>query len=625
MHKNDRVLFLEKNIIEASNDYYNTSTPLVSDDVFDLWVSELKKIDPTNLVLSKIGADPTTEWIKEKHLYPLGSLNKVNTPDDMTKWVDETLNNNSIVVIDKLDGLSIGCQYENGRLTKAILRGGGYEGEDIYSNVVKMHGVIKNIPDFTGVLRGEIILTKANHVKYFSDKANPRNAASGICRRLDGEGSEYLAVMFYQVFGKDFNTEIDQLNFIEKCGCLVPKYWLCQTSDEVNKLWQAYQDSIRQSLDYEIDGLVVYCNNIAFQQELGAVNLRPKGKLAFKFANQFVKTIVKQIVWITGGSGRVTPVCYVDPVNLLGSIVEKASVYNIGYIEKLGLDIGAEVLICKAGEIIPRIESVVIGTNTINKYPDNCSICGSKLAIEGEYLVCPNVMTCPAQVSGRIKNWINTLNIKEWGVALVDRLLEANKIKTIVDLYHLTVEDLASLPRMGNKSAQKAYNILWDNNNIKLEQFLGGLSIPMIGETIIGLVMNAGYDNLNKIMDASKSDFENIKGIGESKAESLFTGLINNKHIIAGLLGSGIKIKEKIKGAFTGRVFVFTGEMDHDRNELTSFVIENGGVVKNSVGKACNYLVIADPNSQTVKAKSARSLGVKLISEKELFDMAEGR
>lgn len=614
---------LSKKISDAQTAYYNGSE-IMDDDTYDALVYELGCLDPNHPLLSKVGAEGVDAWKKEKHLTPLGSLNKVNYPDEMSKWISSTLKDHEVLVVEKLDGLSIGCQYENGRLVHAPLRGNGLEGEDIINNVRKMKGNVNFVSDnFTGTIRGEIVLTKTDHQEFFPEASNPRNGASGICRRLDGEGCENLTLMFYQVIGNDieFKTESSMFEFLEKNKFIVPNYKICKTAAEVNEVWKKYQDTTRSSLNYEIDGLVVNCNDVEFQKSLGSTNLRSKGKMAFKFANQFVKTTVKSITWQLGNSGRVTPVCWFEPVNLLGSNVEKASVYNIAYITELGLDVGAEVLICKANEIIPRVEKVIKSTGTIAPFPTECPECNSKLKMNGENLTCPN-FNCSAQVKGRIKNWISELNILDFGETLIERVVECGKVKTVADLYKLTIKDLAGLERMGEKSATTAHTNLWAYSIIPLETMLGALSIPMIGTSSLKLVVEAGYDSLEKIQTMTAGDFEKIQGLGPIKAKSLVQGLTDYKEVIKQLLDNGVKVKGKTMGSLTGKSFCLTGTMVNKRADLEKMIEDAGGSIKGTVGKGLSFLVIADPeNSTTTKAEKARKLGTALISEDDLLEM----
>lgn len=628
---NNRVKELEKKVVQARSDYYN-GQPQVSDKVFDAWVDELKSLDPNNKAVTSIGAPVIpSEWKKAKHQIPMGSLDKINTPDEFKKWVNDNCPNDDLFVCEKLDGLSIELIYENGEFVQGITRGDGEIGEDISSNVVKMGGVQKTMKgsNFTGSLRGEIILTKTNHKKYFSDKANPRNAASGVSKRLDSIGSEHLDVLLYQVLGDiDFEIEEEQYDFLNKFGFKTPNYQTVvdgtnkqDAADLVIEGWKAYQSKVRDNLDYDIDGLVVRISNLAKQMSLGDKDLRPKGARAFKFENEARESTIKDIIWQVGNSGRLTPVAILEPVQLVGATVSRASIYNLSYIEELGIDIGAKVLVVRANDVIPRIEEVIVKTGNLAKPPVNCPVCSGTLVMEGENLVCTNTDNCQAQIIGRVKNWVAELNILELGETIIEKVVNSGLVSNPADLYKLTVKDLANLDRMGEKSAQNVYDSLWKNNPIALETFLGALSIPMIGTSMIKLVMEAGHDTLNSIMKLTQLDLEAIKGMGPAKAEALAKGLIKNKDLIQALQDNGLKIKDKIVGNLSGKSFAFTGTMVNKRASLEQMVINSGGTTKSSVGKGLTYLVINDTNSQSSKAVAARKLGTVLINEEDFLKM----
>ncbi len=623
MHKNDRTIELEQKITEARNDYYNNDTCLISDAIYDAWVDELKQLDPTNYILGCVGADAAvSEWIVIKHEIPMGSLNKLNTKDEMLEWSTNKANNSDFVVMDKLDGLSLNIKYENGEAVSASLRGNGNEGEDIYANVKKMNGFKQTLPGFSGHIRGEILMSRSAHVKHFPDYANPRNGVSGICRRFDGTGCQFLNIKFYQaICDKDFATEMEHLDFIKNMGLDTPLYFHCKTANDINNLWDKYQKEIRAGLDYEIDGLVIRINDVEQQSMLGETNMRPNGAIAFKFDPVSAETTIKSVIFQTGLNGRLTPVAIFDSVNLLGVNVSRASLHNMSYIKERGIDVGAKVLVFRANDVIPKIEVVVEKTGTIVEPPKTCPECGSDIEMSGEYLICPNTLTCPAQKAGRIKNWVNSLNLLEWGTVLAESLVESGKVNVVSDLYKLTVDDLATLPRMGEKSAKKAYDILWNNTNVKLENFIDGLSIPLIGKSMITILINAGYDTLDKVMNMSMNEFEKVQGFGAVKAKNLYNGLVYNKDMINELLLLGIKIKPIVKGKFTGKLFCFTGTMAHERKDLEELVKENGGGVKSSVVKNLSYLVCED--TTTTKYKAAKKNNVPILSEQEFLDMLE--
>ncbi len=626
-----RIETLSEIILKARQDYYNDQ-PTLTDKVFDAYVDELRTLDPTNKAVTAIGAPvQPSVWKKAKHQIPMGSLDKVNTPAEFTKWYEDTCPRADLFVSEKLDGLSIELVYEQGRFVQGITRGDGEIGEDITVNVAKMGGVpdVLKASTFTGSFRGEIILTKTNWKKYFADKANPRNAASGISKRLDGVGSNYLDILLYQVIGdQDFATEVEQFEFLESLGCKTPNYQIIfdgtnkKSADVlVNEGWRQYQGPVRDNLDYDIDGLVIRVNDMAQQMALGDKDLRPKGAKAFKFDNEARETILRDIIWQVGNSGRLTPVAIFDPVTLVGATVTRASLYNVAYIDELGLDIGATIIVVRANDVIPRVEEVVKGTGTVAQAPSACPVCGGSVLMDGENLSCTNVDDCTAQITGRVKNWVAELNILELGDTLIEKLVTSGLVKTPADLYKLTVDQLSNLDRMGDKSAQNVYDSLWANNPVALELFIGALSIPMIGSSTIKLLTDSGYDTLQSIQGLKQAQIEAIKGIGPSKAESLVKGLAKYKTVTDELLANGVVIKDKIIGNLNGKSFCFTGTMTNKRAVLEQKVVDAGGSNKSSVGKGLTYLVINDTASTSSKAVAARKLGTVLISEDDFLKM----
>lgn len=625
----NRILELENEITKHRNVYYNpeqTDISPISDQEFDALVEELTALDPNNKILRKVGAPPVSEWKKANHQIPMGSLDKVNTPEELCKWVENTAPGEKLFITEKLDGISIELIYENGALTQCITRGDGVTGEDITSNVMKMKGVQHKLlsSQFSGSVRGEIIMKKSIHQKYFPDKANPRNAASGISKRLDGVGCEHLNVIVYQVLG---NTEIELENEEKQDDWLIfnlfdtPLSQVASNAEEVNQYWRHYQDNVRSTLDYDIDGLVVRINDLDTQLSLGEKNLRPKGAIAFKFDNISAESTLLDILWQTGNSGRITPVAVISPVTLVGAKIERASIYNYSYIQELKLDIGSKVLIVRSNDVIPKIIKVVEETGTIALPPDKCPVCHGPVSFVGENLICISHDTCAAQISGRISNWITELNLLEWGSKLIDRLVGMGKVNDVGDLYTLTVDDLANIDRMGKKSAQKCYDILWKNNEIPLEVFLGALSIPMIGQSTIKMVMKEGYDNLDKILSLTVDDLTKIPGLGEIKAQFLVNGLVKNKDLINKILQNGIKIKSKISGPLSNKSVCFTGTMVNKRAVLEGMVIAAGGEVKDSVSKGLSYLVINSLDSTSKKVVNAKKYGTTLISEDEFLKL----
>lgn len=616
-----RIKELEKLIKEARNLYYNKQ-PGVTDAVYDAWIDELKELDPENKAVTAIGAPvELSEWKKTRHDVPMGSLNKVNTIDEFRRWAKDCGNCDDFLITHKLDGLSLNTVWENGRLTQAITRGSGFEGENITINVIKMQGIpVKLDKNFSGSLRGEIVLLKDAHLKHFPEMANPRNAASGIAKRLDGKDVEHLHVFMYQAIGVDFDTEIEQFDFLKSLGVLAPDYYHGDL-DTVDKIYNEYERKAREELEYEIDGLVIRVNDIAKQLSLGHTHDRPKGAIAFKFAPATKETTLRRVVWQVGNSGRITPVAEFDQINLCGVKVDRANLHNYSNIKKLKLDIGAKVIVSRNNDVIPQILETVKNTGTIIKYPDNCPDCNYKLEFNGEYLVCRNRVLCPAQSIGRLKIWINELNILEWGEAILQRVIDAGLVKDVGDLYRVTAPELENLDRMGEKSAAKLVKIMADNREIPLENLLGGLGIEGVATSTSKLIIERGHDTLDAIYKLTQVQLENIPGFGSIRAAAFYNGVRANKARIDDILAAGVKIKQRVKGSLSQMSFCFTGNSNKPRKELQKLVTDNGGDVKSNVGKGLTYLVMADPNSNSSKAIAARKHGTKCISEEEFLAM----
>lgn len=634
----ERIRELETLIATHRAVYYNGVAPggaavtPVSDDVYDAWMDELAELKADSPQVKAVGAPvpEVTEWKKVQHTIPMGSLDKVNTLDEITAWILKVSEAKfePLLVTEKLDGISIHVKYEKGAFSQAITRGDGLVGEDISVNVAKMQGVPARLVDkkFTGSLRGEIILKKQDLVTHFPDKANSRNAAGGISKRYDGKGCEFLHVLFYQVAdGKDFGQESDQFEWLTEQGLTVPNWYVTAMAPNVktpHDLWVEYQQTKRAELEYEIDGLVVRLNDLAKQMALGEQDGKPLGAVAFKFAPMTRESVLRKIEWQVGGTGRITPVAVFDPVRLVGAEVTNASLYNLKYIQELGLDVGASILIARANDVIPRVVSVTRKVPTVATGPTTCPACGGDTLMDGEYLLCPNADSCPAQAVGRIKRYIKELDIKEWGEVLIEKLVEGGLVKTPADLYKLSVEQLSGIERMGVKSAQNVLKTLSAKNPLPLENLLGALSIPLCASSTIKLAMDAGYDTWDKLKVARADGLEKIPGLGPAKAGALAKWLATTgSALVPDLLAVGVKIAAKIHGTLTGKSFCFTGASARPRAELEKLAKDAGAEVKNSVTKKLSFLVMADPNSNTTKAQAARKNGTKCISEEDFLRM----
>lgn len=639
-----RIKELETLIKQARHTYYNpapaynadgTQCKPLTDEVYDAYVDELRDLKADSPAVTAIGAPPVSEWRKVSHGITMGSLDKVNTPEEFTDWVVKTAAKGDskaamgimLLVTEKLDGMSIHVEYQDGCFVRGVTRGDGSIGEDISPNVARMKGVPARLPEpFTGSIRGEVIILKDDFAKHFPDKANTRNTAAGTAKRYDGTGCEHLTVKFYKVpEGKDFATEAEGYEWLEAMGLQTPNWYgtvMMPGAKTPQDIWVEYQTTKRAALNYDIDGLVVIVDNLAAQLALGETDNKPLGAIAFKFQAITRESRLRDIYWQVGGSGRITPVACFDPVNLVGAMVANASLYNQKYIEDLGLDIGAKIIVARANDVIPRVVSVSGSTGTVAQPPDKCPACGAPTVREGEYVMCSDTAGCPAQLVGRIKRWIKGLDIKEWGDTIIERLVEAGLVKDVPSLYRLTKGDIAGIERMAAKSAQNLLDTLHEKNPVPLETILGSLSIPLIGSSMIERAMAKGYTTLDKFQAASLPDIMAVPDFGSVKAECLYGWLQGRgQGIMRDLAEVGLKVKERITGGLTGKSFCFTGAMTHKRGDLEQMVKDSGGTVKSSVGKGLSFLVIADPNSTTSKAQAARKNGTRCISEDEFLSM----
>ena len=619
---------LSAKILEANQAYYNNDEPIMSDQEYDALKDELKSLNEKHPTLFEVGADVEKEsnkWEKEEHKIPMSSLDKVNTIPELEKWAV----GKGVVEFctqEKLDGISLSLNYEQGELVSAITRGNGLIGENITPNARQMQGVPHKLPTaFTGSVRGEVILHKDDWEKHFPDTSNPRNAASGLARRVSGGGQEHLRVLCYDIASTNqtFMTEGEVFDYLEYLGFTLPAYWVSDLK-KVAEVYDEYGRTKRAALPYEIDGLVIKVNDVIAQRALGRhgdrSNANPKGQVALKFAHEMraTKMCDPQVTWEVGLTGRVTPLAHFEPVRVAGANIAKASLHNISNIEKLGLKLDSEILVSRRNDVIPFVEEVIKAGAADIVIPTECPKCDTTLDRQGEYLQCPNE-ECKA--AGNIEKWIKLFEVDDIGPKLIAQLVEAELVETPADLYRLTVDDLLKLERMGEKSAKKIVKHLQAAKQAPLNVFLGALNIQSCGRRVFETVMKAGFDTLDKVRTAHHVQLANIDGLGSKTSAAIVSGLKRKSDLIDDLLQVGVEIVKVQKGdKLSGESFCFSGKSNLGRKELEAMVKNNGGEVR-SVSKELKYLVLADPNSTSSKANKARKLGVQIISEDAFIEM----
>lgn len=616
---------IAREIKTASQRYHNGQDSGMTDAQWDALVDLLRDQDPDHPVLREVGAVPLKEshWEKVEHRIPMLSLNKAQSQEDIEKWAKRFRGPSHFVVMEKLDGISISLIYEQGKLIRASTRGDGNVGEDITRNVRRMKGV-KVYFNFTGEVRGEVVCLHDDFKAHFEGFSNPRNTASGVAKRLDGAGCEHLTVICFAVVDPAQPSKKDELDKIKyDLGLNAVNCIEVENTEQIRDVWEQI-GAERDRIGYDIDGLVVCLNRYA---DKGELNGRPKGAIAYKFAHEGSETVLRDIVWQTGASGRITPVAIFDPVSLAGAVVQRASLYNISYINELGgLAPGDTIYVSRRNDVIPAVESKEKPSGEIPfSTPSRCPDCGTGTEREGEYLCCPNTASCPAQTTGRVVRWLKGTGVLGWGDQAVSALCEAGLVKDPSDLYRLDRDTLASLELSGRvigASADAMLSNLHGNRELDLHVLLGSLSLPMWGRSMFKVLVDAGYDDLDKIRGLVSGRQVKIAGVGDRKWQVLVNGFGIVEPVLQRLLEVGVSIKTRNQGgSLSGEVFCFTGFRDA---ELQSALESEGAEVKSSYTKSVTVLVAKDPNSGSSKLQKARNAGAKVVGVDAAWSMCRG-
>jgi DNA ligase (NAD+) len=590
---------------EASEAYYNSDETQMSDEAFDNLRDEFLKLYPKSDYLKEVGSKVKSTLKMVKHRIPMGSLLKINTPDELQFWHQKYGAGEPVLWSEKLDGLSISLFFKDGKFTQAITRGDGIEGEDVSENVRKMKFLKKLKSSYTGDVRAEIVLSKENYKKYFSEKANPRNAAAGTVRRLDGDRCEHLELFCYYLEG-EFETELEKFEAIEKLGLKTPKYGVCKTEKEIQSLWEKYEKTLRQSGAYDIDGICLFTNSIAAQQELGIVDGRPRYARAYKFSSESAVSKVEDVVWQVGRTGQVTGVAKITPVNLAGAVISSVSLHNLAEIKRKNIQLGQVIVVERKGDVIPQITKT-IGEGSELNIPTKCPSCQSKLVKEEIYLMCMNSNECTAQRVGNLLFWMEVLDIKGFGEKMVQKLYEQGLVKDPSDFYSLKESDLSTLERSGEKLAKKLLQELHSKKEVEPDLFIKGIGMEDIGSSVSKLILQK--HKFNDIFSLSEEDLLKIHGIGEETARKFVSGVKSNSDKIKKLMKI-ITLKEKKEGKFSGKSFCFTEVRD---KALEQKLKDMGGTISDSVNKSLSYLIVKSASGTSSKIEKAKKNNVPII------------
>ena len=651
---------LIKKLNQASYEYYTNDNPSITDQEYDDMMDELIKLETNNpnLVRSdsptlKIGGEVITDFKKITHTIPMMSLGDVFNLDEIKEFderVKKIVLNPSYICELKIDGLSVSLKYEKGKLVTAATRGDGVTGEDITHNVRTIKNVPLSLPvDIDIEVRGEIYMPKKSFLKLNEERkangenlfANPRNAAAGSVRQLDSKiaASRNLAVFLYHLpdakkYG--INSQEEALEYMKKLTFPVnPNIKKINSIEEITDYIDHYSN-VRDSLEYDIDGIVIKVNNFTDQEKLGVTAKVPKWAIAYKFPAEQVLTKLENIEFCVGRTGKITPRADLAPVRVAGSVVRSATLNNEDYIMEKDIRIGDTVSIRKAGDIIPEVVEVIKKRRNGDEMPfkmiDNCPICGSKLIRkenEAAYF-CLN-KNCDARKIEGLIHFVSrdAMYIEGFGERIVEDFYNYGYLKSILDFYHLKEhkEQLQELEGFGKKSIENLLEAIENSKKNSLERLIFALGIRHVGKKTASILASY-YKNMDSLMNASLEDLMNITDIGDKIALSIKEYFNDNIELINNLKSLGINMnyigKEKKENEIIkNKTFVLTGTLEMlTRNEAKDLIEQNGGNVTNSVSKKTDVVVVGlSPGSKYDKAKE---LGISIWDESEFIKNVGG-
>ena len=652
---------LRDELNQHNHNYYVLDNPTISDFDFDQKLKQLQDLEAKypeyfdeNSPSQRVGGTITKNFQTVVHENRMYSLDNSYSKEDLQDWetkIQKVLGNVDLQYTCELkyDGASISITYENGKLSKAVTRGDGFQGDDVTNNIKTIKSIPLQLkgnfpPKFD--IRGEIILPFEGFERMNQELieigetpySNPRNTASGSLKLQDSAevAKRPLDCLLYFITGTNlpFDSQFNGLETARNWGFKVPSQSkLANNLDEVFEFIN-YWDIHRHDLPYETDGVVIKVNDFNHQNELGYTAKSPRWAIAYKFKSEQVTTTLNSISYQVGRTGSITPVANLEPVQLAGTIVKRASLHNADQIEKLDIRVGDAVFVEKGGEIIPKIIGVAKRGNQIEptKYITHCPECQSLLIRkEGEANhFCPNFYGCPPQIIGRIQHYISrkAMDIDGLGGETVALLFNNGLVKDYSDLYELTVDQVIPLERMARKSAENLVNGIEKSKEIPFENVLFALGIRYVGETVAKKLAKH-YKNIDALSQATLMDLVMVDEIGERIAQSVIEFFENQENIkiIERLKGFGVqfeiieKYNPNATDKFVGKIFVVSGVFEKfSRDDLKKSIEDNGGKVGSSISSKTDF-VIAGDNMGPAKLEKANQLGISIISEDDFINM----
>lgn len=663
MTPKERIDWLRAELHRHNYNYYVMNAPEITDKEFDDLMRELQDLEKEhpeyadeNSPTMRVGSDLNKNFTQVAHKYPMLSLGNTYSESEVTDFyerVKKALNEDFEICCElKYDGTSISLTYEDGKLVRAVTRGDGEKGDDVTDNVK----TIRTIPlvlhgDYpsTFEIRGEILmpwesfeaLNREREAREEPLFANPRNAASGTLKSQNSSvvAARKLDAYLYYLLGEDLPADghYECLQKAAQWGFKISEHMkkartLQEVFDYIN-----YWDTERKNLPVATDGIVLKVNSLRQQKNLGYTAKSPRWAIAYKFQAERALTRLNKVSYQVGRTGAITPVANLDPVQLSGTVVKRASLHNADIIEGLDLHIGDMVYVEKGGEIIPKITGVdtdargmLLGEKV--KFITRCPECGTPLVrFEGEAAhYCPNETACPPQIKGKIEHFISrrAMNIDGLGPETVDMFYRLKLIKDAADLYHLTVDDIKDLDRMGQKSAENIVNGIAASRSVPFERVLFALGIRFVGETVAKKIARS-FKSIDEVEQASLETLMSIDEIGEKIAQSIVSYFGNplNRNLVERLKEAGLQFsrsEEDLSGytdKLAGQSIVISGVFEHhSRDEYKEMIERNGGKNVGSISSKTSF-ILAGANMGPAKLEKAQKLGIRIMSENEFLDL----
>lgn len=647
MDKIEQMKALVEQINYHNYNYYSLDNPIISDAEWDKLYDELLTLEQqTGVVLpaspsQRVGGEILSQFKKYTHKVPYYSLEKSNTYERLSEWCDDIksqVSDASFFVEYKYDGLTVSLTYSGGELVNASTRGNGLVGEDVTSQVKTIRTVPLTIPFKSEVVvQGEAIMKLSELEKYNQTASEPlknaRNAAAGAIRNLDPKITKErnLDVIFYSVNyidGMTFKTQQQMHEFLRQNKFnTIKNFWVYDNFDDVKQRVQKI-DQEKFDLDFLIDGAVVKLNDIKSREIFGFTSKFPKWAIAFKFEAQELSTKLLDVVWQVGRTGKLTPIGIIEPVNLAGATVKKATLNNYGDIVRKGVKIGSYVFVRRSNEVIPEILGIARDQKDSKQIlpPKNCPSCKTALVENGANLFCPNYY-CPSQIEDRITHFASrdAMNIEGISEKTVGQFREKLGVKTIADLYYLSKDELYKLDNFKDKKVDKYFAEIEKSKNVSLQKFIYALGINNIGKKASKDLVKH-FKTFENIQNASVEQINQIFDFGLVMAQSVFD-YFNDEHnqqILQRLKQAGIKVEEQSQVQSSSKLenltFVLTGTLPTlTREQATEIIEQNGGKTSSSVSKNTSFVLLGENAGS--KLQKAQSFGIKTITEQQLLDM----